>query len=48
MLLSYPVKALEHMRGDFDATLALGLLAPVIAGLVWLSLRSIRRRIEGR
>ena len=47
MLLSYPVKALEHVRHDFDATIALGFLAPVIAVLVWLSLRSIRRRIEG-
>ena len=47
MLLSYPVKALEHVRRDFDATIALGFLAPVIAVLVWLSLRSIRRRIVG-
>ncbi len=46
MLLSYPVKAIEHVRPGFDATLALGFLAPVIAVLVWLSLRSIRRRIE--
>ncbi len=47
MLLSYPVKALEHELQNFDATRALGILAPVIALLVWLSLRAIRRRIEG-
>jgi uncharacterized membrane-anchored protein len=47
MLLSYPVKALEHEVHGFDATLALGILAPVIAVLVWLSLRAIRRRLEG-
>lgn len=42
------MKALEYVRQDFDATIALGFLAPVIAVLVWLSLRSIRCRIEGR
>ncbi len=47
MLLSYPVKALEHEYPGFDATLALGIAAPVIAVLVWLSLRAVRRRIEG-
>jgi uncharacterized membrane-anchored protein len=47
MLLSYPVKALEHQVHGFDATLVLGILAPVIAVLVWLSLRAIRRRLEG-
>lgn len=47
MLLSYPMKALEHVRHDFDATMALGIAAPVIAVLVWLSLRAIRRKIEG-
>jgi uncharacterized membrane-anchored protein len=47
MLLSYPVKALEHVQHGFDATMALGVAAPVIAVLVWLSLRAVRRRIEG-
>ncbi len=47
MLLSYPMKAVEHVRPGFDATMALGIAAPVIATLVWLSLRVIRRRIEG-
>ncbi len=47
MLLSYPVKALEHVRPGFDATMALGIAAPVMAILVWLSLRAIRRKIEG-
>jgi uncharacterized membrane-anchored protein len=46
MLLSYPMKAVEHIRPGFDATMALGIAAPVIAILVWLSLRVIRRRIE--
>ena len=46
MLLSYPMKALEHVRPGFDATMALGIAAPVIAVLVWLSLRAIRRSIE--
>lgn len=48
MLLSYPIKAVEHVRPGFDATMALGVAAPVIAVLVWLSLRAIRRKIEGR
>ncbi len=48
MLLSYPIKAVEHVRPGFDATMALGIAAPVIAVLVWLSLRAIRRKIEGR
>jgi uncharacterized membrane-anchored protein len=47
MLLSYPIKALEHVQHGFDATMALGIAAPVIAVLVWLSLRAIRRSIEG-
>jgi uncharacterized membrane-anchored protein len=47
MLLSYPTKAVEHVQPGFDATMALGIAAPVIAVLVWLSLRAIRRKIEG-
>jgi uncharacterized membrane-anchored protein len=47
MLLSYPIKAIEHVQQGFDATMALGIAAPVIAVLVWLSLRAIRRSIEG-
>ena len=45
-LLSYPVKALEHSFAGFDSTLALAVLAPVVAIGVWLSLRRIRRKIE--
>lgn len=48
MLLSYPVKALEHLMPGIDSTILLGLLAPLIAILVWLTLRAIRRRIESR
>jgi uncharacterized membrane-anchored protein len=47
MLLSYPMKAVEHVDAGFDATMALGIGAPVIAIFVWLTLRAIRRRIEG-
>ena len=45
-LLAYPVKGVEHAVAGFDATLALALLAPVVAVLVWLTLRHVRRRIE--
>jgi uncharacterized membrane-anchored protein len=45
-LLAYPVKALEHVWAGFDTTLAMALLAPVVAVLVWLALRSVRRRID--
>jgi uncharacterized membrane-anchored protein len=43
MWLSYPVKALEQLVQGFDETLALGILAPVIAVLVWLTLGARRR-----
>jgi len=43
----HPAKALEHELQNFDATRALGILAPVIAVLVWLSLRAIRRQLDG-
>ena len=46
MLLSYPVKALEHSIKGFDATIALALLAPAIALAVWLVLQRVRRSIE--
>ncbi len=45
-LLAYPVKALEHSIEGFDATLALALLAPLVALSVWLGLRRVRRHIE--
>ncbi len=45
-LLAYPVKGLEHVTEGFDATLALALLAPVVAFLVWGAMRRIRHRIE--
>ena len=45
-LLAYPMKAIEHAVHGFDATLALALLAPLVALGVWLSLHRIRRGIE--
>ncbi len=45
-LLAYPVKGLEHSFPAFDATLALGVLAPIVAVAVWLALRRLRRAIE--
>ena len=45
-LLAYPMKAIEHSIAGFDATLALALLAPLVALGVWLSLRRVRRSIE--
>ena len=46
-LLAYPVKALEHRIEGFDVTLVLALMSPVVALLVWLALRRMRRAIEG-
>jgi uncharacterized membrane-anchored protein len=45
-LLAYPVKALEHSVPGLDSTLVLALLAPVVAVLVWLALRRLRRKID--
>ena len=43
-LLAYPVKAIEHAWPQFDAGLAIGLLAPVVIMSVWLALRRLRRQ----
>jgi uncharacterized membrane-anchored protein len=45
-LLAYPVKALEHSVPGLDSTFVLALLAPVVALLVWLALRRLRRKID--
>ncbi len=45
-LLAYPMKAIEYGNPGFDATLALALAAPVVALIVWSTLRRIRKRIE--
>ena len=42
-LLAYPVKGLEHAVPGIDATLTLAMLAPVVAVVVWLALRRMRR-----
>jgi uncharacterized membrane-anchored protein len=47
MLLSYPVKALAYEVHGFDSMLAIGIVVSVIAVPVWLTLGTIRRRIEG-
>jgi uncharacterized membrane-anchored protein len=41
-LLSYPVKAVEHVWPHLDAALITGLLAPVVVLLVWLALKRLR------
>jgi uncharacterized membrane-anchored protein len=41
-LLSYPVKAVEHVWPHLDAALVTGLLAPVVVLLVWLALKRLR------
>ena len=46
MLLTYPVKAIEHSFSWFNATIALAVIAPVLVVSVWLILRRIRRGIE--
>jgi uncharacterized membrane-anchored protein len=42
-LLSYPVKAAEHVEPRIDAAITIGLLAPVVILFVWLALRRLRR-----
>lgn len=44
-LLSFPLKALEHLQPNFDATLATGLLAPLVVLAVWAGLRAWRLRV---
>lgn len=44
-LLSYPLKAVEKMQPSFDATVAAGVLAPLILVGVWLGLERWRARL---
>ena len=44
-LLLYPLRALEHVWPAFDATLAAGLVSPLILLGVWLALRGLRRKL---
>jgi uncharacterized membrane-anchored protein len=44
-LLLYPLKALEKLQPAFDATVAAGVLAPVILVVVWLALSRWRARL---
>lgn len=39
-------KALEHARPGFDATLATGILAPLLVTGVWFAMRRIRDQLE--
>jgi uncharacterized membrane-anchored protein len=45
-LAAYAFKAVEHTRPDFDATIATGILAPLLVGVVWFGMRRIRHRLE--
>ncbi len=45
-LAGYVFKGIEHARAGFDATLATGMLAPVLVLTVWLSMRRLRDRLE--
>lgn len=45
-LAVYALKAMEHAWPRFDATLAAGLLAPLLVGGVWYGMRRIRDRLE--
>ena len=42
-LLTYPVKAIEHAVHGVDATLTIGIMAPIVVALVWLAMRRLRR-----
>ncbi len=46
-LLGFPLKAVEKAIQGFDATLAAGVLAPIIVLLVWWWLRSFRKKLVG-
>jgi len=46
-LLGYFLKALEKMFHRFDATVAAGLLTPVVLIAVWWALRSFRKKLVG-
>lgn len=45
-LLGFPLKALEHVWPRFDATVAQGIIAPVLALAVWIGLSAWRHRLE--
>lgn len=45
-LAAYAFKAVEHARPNFDATLATGILAPLLVGAVWIAMRRLRGRLE--
>lgn len=44
-LLGFPLKAIEKAFAPFDATLAAGVTAPLVAFLVWWWLRSFRKKL---
>lgn len=46
-LLGFPLKALEKVIHRFDATVAAGVIAPVVVLLVWWWLRSFRKKLVG-
>ncbi len=46
-LLGFPLKAMEKSFHRFDATLAAGILAPLVVLLVWWWLRSFRKKLVG-
>jgi len=46
-LLGFPLKALEKTVHRFDATIAAGIVAPIIVVLVWWWLRSFRKKLVG-
>lgn len=45
-LLLYPLKALEKTRYGFDATLAAGLLAPLVVLVIWFLLSRLKASLE--
>lgn len=44
-LLSFPLKGIEHVWKEFDATLGAGILAPFVVIGVWMGLRAWRARL---
>jgi uncharacterized membrane-anchored protein len=45
-ILGYFLKGLEHWLPGLDASLATGLLAPVVLGVAWLLMRRLHRQLE--
>jgi uncharacterized membrane-anchored protein len=45
-LLGFPLKAIEHVWSRFDATVAQGIIAPILALGVWIGLTAWRHRLE--